>query len=61
MLWNGVTDQRFFFLGAFMDFEFLKGSLYGVVFISFNFLLLLLFPIAYKLSSHVFEPEDLDL
>lgn len=44
-----------------MDFEFLKGSLYGVVFISFNFLLLLLFPIAYKLSSHVFEPEDLDL
>ena len=48
-----------FFLGAFMDFEFFQGSLCGVVLLSFNFLLLLLFAIACKFSFQVCEPEGL--
>ena len=44
-----------------MDFEFFEGSLCGVVLVSFNFLLLLLFTIAWKLSSRVCEPVGLHL
>ena len=52
---------RVFFLGTFMDFEFFEGSLCGVVLLSFKFFLLLLFTIAWKLSSRVFEPVGLHL
>ena len=44
-----------------MDFELLKGSLCRVALLSFNFVLLLLFAIACKLSSRVCEPEGLHL
>ena len=53
--------MRVFFLGTCIDFEFFEGSLCGVVSLSLNFLLLLLFAIACKLSSRVYKPEGLDL
>ena len=52
---------RVFFLGAFVGFELFKWFFCGVVFLSFNFLLLFLFAIACKLPSRVCEPEGLHL
>ena len=44
-----------------MDFERFEGAIRRMVLLSFNFLLLLLFAIACKLSSRVCEPESLHL
>ena len=44
-----------------MGLELFKGYLCRAVFLSFNFLLLLLFAISYKLPSGVCEPEGLHL
>ena len=52
---------RVFFLGTFMDFAFLEGSLCGVILISFYLLFLLLLTIAWKLSLWVCEPLGLHL